>query len=331
MSRQWQSWPKNGTKGDGKKKGRTQQEADKDKPKDKGNGLPGYDSVAQSSSAMSSKDGKLDDSLKMAMRELLQSNKLAVPDALKDLLEKKPNEDLNMAQKQLNAKRKLLQKLDRLQAAKERKMLNWEQFKESMKEHFGREKIRFETEQEELEAAIKTTQVSLDKMTDPDTMIPEENLMEEPDDFDLLLKNDKYQAAIEKSNTESQYQKQFMEQQAEMLKQAQAGQAMLAKQMADMQEQMAYFVAAHQTPMLQTPPRTSPMNSRLAGWTPDQPPKMPLQPKEGDKYGKQLKPPGARAQPYSKEEKRKKRKGKLRRSSISKAWMGKKMQNDIAL
>lgn len=308
MSRPWQSWPKNGTKGDGKRKGRPPQDAEKEKPKDKGNGLPGYDSVAQSSSATSSKEAKLDDSLKIAMRELLQSNKLAVPVALKDLLEKKPNEDLNTAQKQLNAKRKLLQKLDRLQAAKERKALNWEQFKESMKEHFGREKTRFETEQEELEMAIKETQLSLDKMTDPDAMV-QEIPEEETDEFSLLLENDKKPETTEKTGMESKYQQQIMEQQAEMIKQAQVGQAMLAKQMADMQEQMAYFVAAHHPPMLQTPPRASPMSTGMQGWTPEQPPKLPYSKPDQEQYGKQLKNPAIRTQPYSKETKEEKNAG----------------------
>ena len=167
MSRNWQSWQTGKGEG-GKRKGRGNTQ-DKDRPQDKASALPGYDAVAPSSSASASKDSKLDDNMKLAMRTMLQANRLEVPEALRELLEPKMTEEVNVAQRQLNAKRKLIQKLDRLQNAKERKIQNWDKFQEQLKEHLAAERVKFDNDQDELEKAIKDTQQELDKLKNGDS------------------------------------------------------------------------------------------------------------------------------------------------------------------
>ena len=72
-----------------------------------------------------------------------------------------------------------------------------------------------------------------------------------------------------------------MEEQAEMIRQAQKGQLLLAQQMTEMQQQMQYFLTARVGPFQSTPPRTShrsrtPPRSPSMAFTPEQKVKAPL-------------------------------------------------------
>ena len=278
MSRNWQSWQTG--KGDGgKRKGRGNTQ-DKDRPQEKAGALPGYDAVAPSSSASTSKDGKLDDQMKLAMRTMLQANRLEVPEALKELPEPKMTEEVNVAQKQLNAKRKLILKLERLQNAKERKIQNWDKFQEQLKEHLAAEKVKSDTDQDELEKAIKETQSELDKLKNGDSDMAPVGLSP------LDLETEK-PAAEEIKCTGGMMpqmvaeQRQIMADQAELIRQAQQGQLLLAQQMSEMQKQMQYFLTQQKGPYQATPPRTThrsrtPPRSPSMVFTPDQKVKAPV-------------------------------------------------------
>lgn len=297
MSRNWNQW-QNG-KGEGKRKGRgNQQDKEKDRPKEKAGTLPGYDAVVPSSSSTSTRDTKLDDQVKLAMREVLQTNHLEVPEVLRDSLEPKMNEEVNLAQKHLNAKRKLIQKLERLQGAKEKKAASWTQFQEKLKEHLLAEKTRFETEQEELETAIKETRNELEKMKATDVEMGQGGKPpSEVEPSNLETEENMDPELLAKVNEEQQ---RLIADQVEMLRQAQAGQLLLAQQMAEIQEQMKYFMQTQSGPLQATPVRT-PRASPAMVFTPEQTVKHPGT-KTMDSYGKAANR-NSRKEPYSKTEK----------------------------
>ena len=277
MSRNWQSWQTGKGEG-GKRKGRGNTQ-DKDRPQEKVGALPGYDAVAPSSSASTSKDGKMDDQMKLAMRTMLQANRLEVPEALKELLEPKMTEEVNVAQRQLNAKRKLIQKLERLQNAKERKIQNWDKFQEQLKEHLAAERVKFDTDQDELEKAIKETQSEIDKLKNGDNDMCPPGLPPVDLELEKLAAEDtKCQGGMVPQMVEEQ--RKIMADQAEMIRQAQHGQLLLAKQMSEMQQQMQYFLTQQKGPFQATPPRAThrsrtPPRSPSMAFTPDQKIKVP--------------------------------------------------------
>ena len=243
MSRTWNNW---GNGGYGKSEGKRSKphggEKGGSKDKDRGASLPGYDSVPSApSTATSMVDTKKDEPLRAAMRELVTKNGLEIPDDLKEYFEPKLNEQINLDQRALNAKRKILQKIDRLKTAKEKKQQNWELFKESMREHVIKERTRFESDQQDIDQALQEAQLSLDKMISgkedkmDETPVAEESLPEMLD-MDTTRKPQEVAASSEDTAKDAQ----LMEQN-ELIHQTQMNQMYLAKQLAEMQSQLAQF------------------------------------------------------------------------------------------
>lgn len=282
MSRTWNHWGR-GKSGKGGGKRSKQGGGDKD-GKDQSQLLPGYDSLP-SSSQQSVPDSKKEDPLKAAMRELVLKNNLEVPEDIKEYFEPKLTDILNQDQKSLNAKRKLLQKLDRLKTAKEKKHLNWEAFKESMKEHLVRERTRYETEQQELDQAIQETQTALDKMTSGKDEEMEPEAMQE-EDIHTMLGVGSAQATTQANNMDKEKDA-LIKEQAELLQKTQAGQAYLAQQLENTQNQLAYFASMQAPSIAHTPPRQS--GTTFTAMSPQQEVKHPF-PRHGstgaESYGK---------------------------------------------
>lgn len=290
MSRTWNNWGKGGYgKSEGKRSKPHGGEKGGSKDKDRGASLPGYDSVPSApSTATSMVDTKKDEPLRVAMRELVTKNGLEIPDDLKEYFEPKLNEQINQDQRALNAKRKILQKIDRLKTAKEKKQQNWELFKESMREHVIKERTRFESDQQDIDQALQEAQLSLDKMISgkedkmDETPVAEESLPEMLD-MDTTRKPQEVAASSEDTAKDAQ----LMEQN-ELIHQTQMNQMYLAKQLAEMQSQLAQFASMQNPLLMATPPRSTPQR-QLAGFSPEQTVKMPPKiekPKGTENYGK---------------------------------------------
>ena len=261
--------------------------------------LPGYDSLP-SSAPSASADNKQEDPVKAAVRELVNSNRLELPEALKEYFEPKLSEQIQSDQKSLNMKRKLLQKVDRLKAAKLKKEQNWELFKESMKEHLQKEKARFESDLQDIEHAIQETQLNLDRMiTDKDDLLGGPEMKEDAELQQILgTVTTKPEAAMMDAGRKED----MMAEHQELIRQTQAGQVLLAQQMMEMQKQMAYFVGMSNPPMACTPPRHGPAKPSMEALSPIQPPKTPFAKDPQNPYGKMMEklPALPQTSPYAK-------------------------------
>ena len=76
-----------------------------------------------------------------------------MPEEYKDFL-MAPMEGVNEQQKHLNAKRKAIQKMERLKQAKQTKIKKWESFKTEMSKHLRTEQERYDKDMQDLEVAI---------------------------------------------------------------------------------------------------------------------------------------------------------------------------------
>ena len=211
------------------------------KRKGKGNGkatsaatptFPGYDSSNGASSATSSATPGPKD-LKAMLSAMLEEQTMEVPKELQSYLQPPLGDQLSSDRKKLNAKRKLVSKLDRLGKAMNRKKEQWMAFRTQMKEHLAKEKARFDQEMEEIQTALATTQSQLDLMAgqDPD---PPANMDGVEEEIEEMLDEGKG----EKQPPAKTCQKPQESDTMEALRQAQLGQQLMARQLQDMQQQI---------------------------------------------------------------------------------------------
>ncbi len=260
--KQWNGWNRSSSKSKGWD---TRSAKPKGNPQSDKAALPAYDSTSLPSSLAGSSrapDKSKDGDLKQALKELISQNDLEVPAALKTFIQQENQQDLGNSLKEdqrlLNYKRKLAQRIQRLKQAQQRKEEQWTKFKEDMRNHMVQEKERFETESKEISKALEETQTELDKALSGVQDIPKENEAEIVD-VDLM------EIFPEEENTKITGPKIDME---EMLKQSQAGQMMLAKQLGDLQAQMSYMAAMIQSPAVLSPSRPAMEEALIVPETP---------------------------------------------------------------
>lgn len=281
---------------------RTNAVQEKEGPKDKERStlLPGYDSLPSAPSTQAhAADVKKDEPLKAAMRELVTKNGLEIPEDLRDYFAPKLTEQLNSDQRSFNAKRKLLQKIDRLSTAKEKKQQNWELFTESMREHVIKERTRYESEQQDIDKAIQDAQLQLDKMTGLKEDHMEEDNPPAEDLQDLLGMAASKKTPPTTTSHEEDSKDAMIKEQAEIIQQTQANQAYLARQMADMQSQLALFAGLQNPALMSTPPRMTP--PAVLAFSPQQKVKQPGTEIKAERFGKvsEKEPITVRDSPYA--------------------------------
>ena len=149
----WNTWPKKK-----QPKGNTPKEP----TKEKGPKFPPYDSSSLSSSSQPS--FSKEQMICKAMQDLVTSGKVEVSDELRELLEPTPGDTIKEQQQELNKRRKLVQRLERLKKAKQGKTIAWKGYQEEMALMLRQEQARYDKEQEELQQAIEETQIDIDKM-----------------------------------------------------------------------------------------------------------------------------------------------------------------------
>ena len=257
--KQWGSWSRSGRANgwDGKDK-----KPKGGQPKDT-KGFPAYDSSSTpSSSATSSRpfEQEKEQQLKTALKELIEQNQLAVPPRLQQYMKEDAGSSLKQDQKALNTKRKLIQRLERLKGAQSKKDEQWLTFKQEMKEHVAREKTRYDTESQELATAIKETQTQLDKAMSGAPSTPHETDTEAANvDAEEIFQD------IDKDMETRTDREKDME---AAVKQAQAGQMMLAQQMSALQDQISYMASMMIPPQILSPTRQAMDGSMQPPMTP---------------------------------------------------------------
>lgn len=235
-------------------KGGKQPAPPKDKNKDKV-ALPSYDGLSLSSSSTNAAkptvEKEKDMDLKNALKEFIAQNSFEVPAALKEFVQTDVGHSLKEDQRQLNQKRKLVQKVERLKAAQKKKEEQWSTFKQQVKEHVTKEKARYETECQEIAEALKATQLELDKAMTGEVEIPADMETETADtDVDEIFKEDTF--AKDKPMDRDQQKDATM---AEAIMQTQAGQMMLTEQLTMLQNQVSYMASVLQAPAVPSPTR----------------------------------------------------------------------------
>lgn len=185
--------------------------------------------------------------LRGALQELIETNKFEIPDTLKEYFKKDVGEEIQRDQKELNQKRKLAQKLQRLESALQKKTEQWSTFRESIREHVQQEKKRFEEDTQELEKAITNTKADLERaMKGEDISNKDEKNIPDPD-LDFL--DEPMTPMIEEKQTPKEFE--------DLMHQTQAGQMLLAKQVQQIQEQMQYMAQMMAAPVQQSPTRAT--------------------------------------------------------------------------
>lgn len=157
-------------------------------------------------------------------------------------------------QKILNQKRKLAQRIERLKTAQKKKAEQWIQFRQQVKDHVAKEKLRYETECQELAEALKATQLELDKAMSGEPTAPDDMETEKIDsDVEEIFSEDKDN---QKGNTEEKAEKDLKQAaMEEAIMQTQAGQMMLTEQLSMIQTQMTYMANILQAPSIPSPTR----------------------------------------------------------------------------
>ena len=234
-------WESKGSKAKGSGKGQAEK-----------GGLPAYDATSLPSSTASSSrtvvDKSKDCDLKQALKEFISQNDFEVPATLQNFIQQEKDQDLGNTlkedQRALNHKRKLAQRLERLKLAQQRKEEQWLKFKEDMKNHMLQEKERYLAECKEISKAIADTQTDLDKALSGavDTMEMEAEVLDE-DVAEILQDTEKEKETNPKQDMN------------EIIKQAQQGHMLLAKQLGDLQTQMHYMATMIQAPTVLSPSR----------------------------------------------------------------------------
>ena len=247
-NKQWQSsWPK---KNQGQRWPQKDKRGKDTNPRDHG-AMPSYDSVssqghASGSGASTDRKDTTDHGLRGALQELFMQNNMEVPEKLKEFFQPGVGEELQRDQRELNQKRKISQRLQRLQAALKRKSEQWTTFRQNIREHVQKEKQRYEEETQELEKAIASTKEDLEKAMKGEPIQKEETPAPDPDLDFMEFEMDKTQEGT-RQGTDLQ----------EMLQQTSVGQQLLARQVQEMQTQMQYMVQTILPPEIQSPTRTT--------------------------------------------------------------------------
>ena len=240
--------------------------AKKQKEKGKGKGpqadmasFPTYDASGSSGSSQPTTDA-MEGNLKQTLAQLFAKKEVEMPKELEPFFKPQIGEALQTDQKKLNAKRKMVAKLDRLNKAVTRKQEQWHQFKAAMKDHLITEQARFDNEIAEINTAIQETQISLDKMLsgEEDPMQVEEEKKDTPLEEMLGTSG----AIPTGGQTPPMTNMETMEE----LRKAHQGQMHLAQQVQDLQQQLLFM-----TNMMKTPMTNSPMRDTLM-----QPPFTPV-------------------------------------------------------
>eukprot|EP00435_Cladocopium_sp_Y103_P076288 s119_g87.t1 len=107
-------------------------------------------------------------------------------DNVKQMLVTPPQESVRNDQKMINDKRKLLQRLDKLKAAQERKEAQWTAFQEKMRAHIGQEKQRYKDAIAELSQKVGETEEDLAKLMRGESLVRNDaadNVSMEMDDW----------------------------------------------------------------------------------------------------------------------------------------------------
>ena len=145
--------------------------------KDKKSAFPGYDAAA-GGSASSSSSGLQEEEFtaKKVLQALMKNNSLEMPEEYKTFLTE-PMGEVKEQQKYLNAKRKAIQRVERLKQAKLTKVRKWDSFKIEMARHLRQEQERYDKDMQEIEAAIAAAMKEAERI--------EQGLPEEPKDEDL--------------------------------------------------------------------------------------------------------------------------------------------------
>lgn len=250
------NWPTTANSWDNANKAKPNRSKGKGKSEPAGPAFPNYDIGTPSelsSSASSSKDADL----KAALTAVFVENKLEVPKELQSYLQPKPVELIQSDQKLLNAKRKLLNKVDRLSKALTKKQEQWQSFRMQMREHLAKEQTRYESEVQDLRAAIDTTQAQLAQLMagkDPEKIENAEMETEVP--LEDLLGTDVPvpTATLPTETTSSAMEDARMEE----LRLAHANQQQMAKQLQELQQQMVYMTAALMPPGVGSPSTIKP-------------------------------------------------------------------------
>lgn len=234
QGKQWQQWSNTNDSWD-HNAGRRSKGKGGAKPAHAGKdgAFPSYDAGSGNGSGSSQPAGSKDVELKDALTALFASNRAEIPKELAPFLQPQPGEQLQSDQKKLNAKRKLVSKLDRLRKALDRKKEQWSQFRAQMREHLAKEHARFDQEVAELDDAITTTQLQLDRMLNGETEEPAMETESNAEDLEKMLEEDQSKAATADKN-----KKESDPATMEALRLAQLGQQQMAKQLMELQQQV---------------------------------------------------------------------------------------------
>ena len=158
-TRSWNLW---GTPP--KKKNEKKKEKDEDKSL-----FPGYDSLRSSSSTQPSVEG-MKSALKEAMKSTTDKESAeggllkAVQQIVGANAEDEEKEELRSLQKDLNIRKKLVEKMSRLKKAKVEKARAWDTYKEELRRHYDQEHEKFKKDLTGIDAEIKNTADKIEEL-----------------------------------------------------------------------------------------------------------------------------------------------------------------------
>ena len=174
-SQWWQgAWPraqKEQEKPQKKKSGK------EDEPK-----LPGYKdfvSKEQGSSSSSSVVTAGDSHLRHLLKDVVETNNLRMSKEVAEAIAPDPMEELKLKQKDLNDRRKLVQKLEKVKVAKNKREEAYKAFLAYMEQHRTQEEKIYEKEMGELLSEIKTLELAITEAKDEGDMPVETLTVEE--------------------------------------------------------------------------------------------------------------------------------------------------------
>ena len=192
----WPGTPKKKAKGDGRKDKREEAK------------FLSYDAFASSSSS-----GALtsEQAFKQAVQTIVQSGKIDFPDDIKNSFQEDPMMELKSEQQQLNKRRKILAKIERLKGAQANKAQAWSTYKEELMKSYRREQEKQEKDQKEIAEAMLAAQEELNRLEAGEV----EEKMEAPDVADLIFaekdaEKDRLAAELAQAKEDNHKQQQAM-------------------------------------------------------------------------------------------------------------------------
>ena len=211
------------------KRANPSQEKDKvEKPADK---FPAYDrhQPAAAGPGSSSSTSALPQEVIALLQNVVEQNPKTA-EVLEGLIPDPTSTELKTKQRQLNMVRKLMQKIERKEAALVKKENMMNQFLEEMRQHIISEKCRHKSEMDSIKQEIDEAKVALQKVKNGQIDDMETNKTEE--DLDALLNLDQAPAELVKENAELKNEIQRMNREHHLQQ----------KQMYDMQNRMEEFM-----------------------------------------------------------------------------------------